>query len=212
LLLFVFVKVLGKLLLDWKICAIDGYSASGKTTLANQLALDLKGVEVVSMDDFFLPGERRRASVYAKNFDLDRLQMQVLEPLLAGKEVKYQPFDWANMVPSRNFIRIPRLSKVIIEGTYSLDLKLRHCYDFGIWVDTPESVRVTRKLDRGMSYEEATFDKSVEELTYTTALDPKSSATLVVRGASRFPSTSELLAELAERLEQPAQYTQRASG
>lgn len=194
--------------LDWKIGAIDGYSAAGKTTLATQLAREVPGVEVVSLDDFFLPSERRRASVFAKNYDLDRLQIQVLEPLLAGQEAKYQPFDWANMVPSRGFVRIPRFAKVIIEGTYSLDLSLRHCYDFSIWIDTPESVRVTRKLDRGLTYEEATLDKSIEELTYATALEPKAFANLVLKGASSFPSSRDIMDQIAECLATPDPYTQ----
>lgn len=195
---------------NWRICAIDGYSASGKTTLANQLAGDIPGTEVVSLDDFFLPGGRRRPSVYARNYDLDRLQMQVLEPLLAGKEVKYQPFDWANMVPSRQYLRIPRFSKVIIEGTYSLDLKLRHCYDFSIWVDTPESVRMTRKMDRGLSHQEASLDEAIEELTYTSAIEPKSHATLTLKGAASFASTKEILDQVSQKLNSDL-YTQSPS-
>lgn len=183
-------------MLDWKIAAIDGFAAAGKSTLASQFARDIPGVEVVSLDDFFLAGEQRRTSVYAKNFDLERLQMQVLEPLLAGREVRYQPFDWANMVPSRAFIRIPRHSKVIIDGTYSMDLKLRHCYDFTIWVETQESVRIKRKMDRGLSHQEAAVLEGVEELTYSSAMEPKSYASLVLKGAAAFPPTSEILAQL----------------
>lgn len=193
----------------WSICAIDGYSASGKTTLANQIAGDLPGVVVVALDDFFLPGPKRRTSVYAKNYDLDRLQIQVLEPLMAGKDVKYQPFDWANMAPSKELIQIPRSSQVIIDGTYSLDLSLRHCYDFSIWVDTPESVRLTRKMDRGLSHQEAVILEGGEELTYTTALEPRNYASLQLKGAAPFPATEEIFSLLAQRLERPDLYTQR---
>jgi uridine kinase len=197
-------------LFNWRVCAIDGYAAAGKTTLANQLARDFKDLFIVSLDDFFLPGERRRASVYAKNFDLDRLQMQVLEPLLAGSDIRYQPFDWANMVPSREFIRIPKDSRVIIDGTYSLDLKLRHSYDFGIWVDTPDSVRMTRKMDRGLSHQEASMHEGIEELTYTTALEPRSYASLVLKGAAAFPPTAEIFDQLAKKLGSDL-YTQNPS-
>jgi uridine kinase len=193
---------------NWKICAIDGFTASGKTTLANQLAKDTPGTEVISMDDFFLPGQRRRASVYAKNYDLDRLQMQVLEPLVASKEVRYQPFDWANMVPSREYLRIPRDSKVVVDGTYSLDMRLRHYYDIAIWIETPESVRMTRKMDRGLSHQEAAVEEGIEELTYTTAIEPKAYAHLILRGAAPFPETAEIFSQLRSKLEPNSPYTQ----
>jgi uridine kinase len=181
------------LFVDWKILAIDGLSAAGKSTLARQFQRDLPELAVVSLDDFFLPAGRRRASVYARHYDLDRLQMQVLEPFLAGTDVCYQPFDWAKMENSEDLVRIPKTSKLVIEGTYSLDIQLRHWYDFSIWVDTPDSVRVTRHLDRGMSYEEAVEQDGLEELTYTAAFEPKEYATLVLMGATAFPSTTDIL-------------------
>jgi uridine kinase len=187
--------------LTWKLCAIDGFGSAGKTTLARQLALDIPGSVVISLDEFFLPLENRRPSVYAKNYDLERLLIQVIEPVRSGSEIKYQRFDWGTGALGRDFIRIPRDSKVIIEGSYSLDIKLRDAYDFSIWVDTPESIRFTRVMDQGVSVDRAS-SYNLEELTYASVIDPKLDATLIISGASRFPATSHILGQIQSKLQQ----------
>ena len=187
--------------MTWKLCAIDGFGSAGKSTLAKQLSLDIPGSVVISLDEFFLPFENRRASVYAKNYDLERLLIQVIEPSRSGSEIKYQRFDWSRGSLGRDFIRIPRESKVIIEGSYSLDIKLRDAYDFSIWVDTPESIRFTRVMDQGISVDRAS-SYNLEELTYASVIDPKLDATLVISGASKFPATSQILGQIQSKLQQ----------
>lgn len=187
--------------MDWKICAIDGFGSSGKSTLAQQIANDIPGTRVISLDEFFLPLENRRTSVYARNYDLERLLIQVIEPLLSNKEVRYQQFDWSSGRLSRGFVRVPRDSSLIIEGSYSLDIKLRHAYDFAIWVDTPDSIRFTRAMDQGIPVDRAS-SYNREELTYAAVIDPKIDATLTLSGASRFPETHSIMAEIEQRLRQ----------
>lgn len=106
------------------IVAIDGMAASGKTTLARRLSRDLPGCAVVSMDDFFLPPERRTREERDRllaNADVERFDAEVLLPLSRGLEAVYRPFvchpEPAFLPP----VRIPADAPcVIVEGAYGL--------------------------------------------------------------------------------------------
>ena len=72
---------------DRFILAIDGRCASGKTTIATELAHTLNA-DLIHMDDFFLRPEQRtpeRLAIPGENIDHERFLTEVLEPLRAGK-------------------------------------------------------------------------------------------------------------------------------
>ena len=65
-----------------KIIAIDGRSAAGKTTLAEEL-LAVTGGDILHMDDFFLPPELRTAQRYSEpggNIHRERFQEEKFMP------------------------------------------------------------------------------------------------------------------------------------
>lgn len=106
------------------IVAIDGMAASGKTTLARALARAIPGCAVVSMDDFFLPPERRTRAERDRllaNADIERFEAEVLLPLCQGREAVYRPFvchPEPTLLPP---VRIPADAPcVIVEGAYCL--------------------------------------------------------------------------------------------
>ena len=77
------------------IVALDGRCASGKTTLA-ALLQQRTGCSVVHMDHFFLRPEQRtreRLEQPGGNVDYERFLAEVLEPLRAGKDCSYRPYD-----------------------------------------------------------------------------------------------------------------------
>ena len=65
---------------------IDGFGASGKTTLAARVAAALPGAVVIHNDDFARPE--------LPGWDRDRFVRQVVEPLLAGRPGRYQRWDF----------------------------------------------------------------------------------------------------------------------
>src|SRR6266542_4299717 len=79
-----------------KLVAIDGRSAAGKTTLADELALNVRmqGRPVLrcSMDDFHPPGHKYRSrerpytplSYYEEGYDYATFQTYVLDPVRYG--------------------------------------------------------------------------------------------------------------------------------
>ena len=80
----------GRLLL-----AIDGRCGCGKSSLAAALAEALEA-NVFHVDDFYLPFAARESDWperIAGNIDLARLRRELLEPLRAGQDLIYRPYD-----------------------------------------------------------------------------------------------------------------------
>ena len=119
------------------IIAIDGRSASGKTSFASLLCSSLS-CPVIHTDDFYLPLALRTEEImrnYFGHMDLERLKNEVLLPLTKGESVVYRPFSCKSQTfPSETVIPPPRV--VIIEGTYSLFPTLCPFYDVRIFLDT----------------------------------------------------------------------------
>jgi uridine kinase len=172
--------------MNWKAMAIDGPGGSGKSTLARQLAKDL-GAEIISMDSFLLPATNYRLSAIAKNYDLDRFNQEVINPLMLGEPIKYQvaQAELGKMAT----VKVPAGVPVIIEGIYSFEVRFREAYDFSIFVHANRETL----LHRGMNHSDSGswLDKwLVGEETYLEAQSPMSAATLILDGSLPAPTTS----------------------
>lgn len=111
------------------IVAIDGRCGSGKTALAAALA-EYFGCPVVHMDDFFLPPALRtpqRLATPGENVHHERVQSEVLQPLLQGRDARYRRFDCAKGAPG-DTVEIPAGPLVIVEGSYALHRSLAPYY------------------------------------------------------------------------------------
>ena len=107
------------------VVAIDGRCASGKTTLAEQLAV-VTGAGVVHMDDFFLPPELRTAKRLKEpggNVHYERFQQEVLTALERGEDFSYRCFDCGTMTFGRER-QVSGRGIVVVEGAYSCHPKL----------------------------------------------------------------------------------------
>lgn len=131
------------------VVAIEGGSASGKSTLGAALAQALDAT-LVHMDDFFLPMELRTAERFAQpggNVHYERVLQEVLQPLQAGNGLEYGIFDCSVMAV--NQIRREELRDVVIlEGAYSLHPALRAFYDLKVFLTVDESTQKARILAR----------------------------------------------------------------
>lgn len=122
------------------VVAIEGSSASGKTTLSKELK-QRYGCNVFHMDDFFLRPEQRTKERLAEpggNVDRERFYEEVVVPLKKGETIFYRPFDCATFAlqPSRK-IELKRL--IVIEGAYSTHPEFGKYYDFSVFLEiTPE--------------------------------------------------------------------------
>ena len=117
------------------IVALEGGSASGKTTLAAILAA-VYGCNVFHMDDFFLRPEQRtneRLSQIGGNIDYERFGEEVLAPLLKNEAVNYKPFD-CSMQTFAESITVSPNRLTVVEGVYSMHPAFGEYYDLSVFL------------------------------------------------------------------------------
>jgi uridine kinase len=142
--------------------AVDGVTASGKSTLARELAEAVselgRPVIHVSMDGFHHPRARRHrqgresASGYHEDaYDFAALARELLKPLGPGGSRRYRASvidletDIATAEPART---APEDAVLIVDGTFLQRPEIRDLWDERIWVDTPLEVARRRGVER----------------------------------------------------------------
>ena len=154
--------------------AIDGGSASGKTTLG-ALLQSIYACPVFHMDDFFLRPEQRtpeRFSELGGNVDRERFLSEVLLPLREGKAVDYRRFDCKTFtIASPRRIEPGRLN--IIEGAYAMHPDLAPYYDLTVFLAVSAEKQRERILKRNAPAQaELFFDRWIPfEQRYFAALN-----------------------------------------
>lgn len=142
--------------------AIDGRTASGKTTLANELAECLKasGREIIrtSIDGFHRPkleryarGRHSAEGYYYDARDLPAINALLLGPLGPGGDGWYRTasFDLHNDVPIEQDPQFaPDDAILIVDGTFLQRPELRGGWDLAVFVETTEQVSEQRGIDR----------------------------------------------------------------
>ena len=154
--------------------AIDGGSASGKTTLG-ALLQSIYACPVFHMDDFFLRPEQRTPERFSEpggNVDRERFLSEVLLPLREGKMVDYRRFDCKTFtIASPRRIEPGRLN--IIEGAYAMHPDLAPYYDLTVFLAVSAEKQRERILVRNMPAQaELFFDRWIPfEQRYFAALN-----------------------------------------
>ena len=122
------------------VMAVDGRSASGKTTFADGIAAAVEGSVVVHTDD---------VAWHHSFFGwTDLLVEGVLEPFRAGQDVSYRPPAWDER--GRNgSIDVPAgTSWLIIEGVGAARSELTGHLDATVWVQSDFDVARERGIQR----------------------------------------------------------------
>ena len=128
--------------------SIDGNSASGKSTLAENLANLLNG-EVVHCDDFFLPQEMRtdkRLSEIGGNIHYERLKEEVIDKLRKPTVISYKTYNCQNNSFKNKFLMNKKI--IIVEGAYSSHPYFENYADFKIFLKVDEKIQKERILKR----------------------------------------------------------------
>lgn len=132
--------------------AIDGGSASGKSTFAILVAAQVDGV-IIQGDDFCQTGLdwnnmtlRDRVNLC---IDWQRARKEAIEPLLANRTASWHPFNFKTGLGLADYL-VTRKPKpvVIIDGIYSSNPTLADILGLTVFIDTPANIRYRRHNER----------------------------------------------------------------
>ena len=130
------------------VISIDGNSASGKSTLAENLA-NLLNAETVHCDDFFLPQEMRseeRLNEIGGNIHYERLKEEVIDKLRKPAVISYKSYNCQSGDFKNKFLMNKKV--IIIEGAYSSHPYFENYADFKIFLKVDEETQKKRILKR----------------------------------------------------------------
>lgn len=152
------------------VIAIEGGSASGKTTLSNILN-EVYNCSAIHTDDFFLRSEQRteqRLSEVGGNLDRERFLDEVIRSLEKNEPVIYRPFDCSTQTLGEP-VTIPAKKLTIVEGVYSMHPAFGKYYDLGLFLDiSPDKQRKRIKVRNSPRLAERFFSEWIpmENLYY----------------------------------------------
>ncbi len=162
--------------------SIEGRAASGKTTTAKLIA-SIFDATVISMDDYFLPLDRKteeRLAIPGGNIDAERFEAEILSHCHEDNLTHCQ-FDCHNQVLLKP-INEKRKAVLLVEGVYSFRPDFRKYYDVAVLLKTDEDTQRLRILDRGgeeLLHRYITEWMPLEE-TYFQSTSPQVAVDLVV--------------------------------
>ena len=131
------------------------------------------------MDDFLLPSPAR----FEPRYDRERLIDQVLEPHMAGRDGRYQRYDW-DEDRLAEWHDVPAHELLLIEGVQAGSTTLCPFMDYCVWVECSYETRLRRGVERdGEELREAWTDHWMPaEQAYRAAERPDLRADLLLDG------------------------------
>lgn len=146
--------------------AVDGVTASGKTTLADELARALLGqarqVIRASVDDFHNPPQMRyrrgRMSAegyYLDTFDYASLRALLLEPLGPGGSRQYRFGAFGQ--PDGSDVEFEEHTAdedafLVVDGVFLFRPEINDCWDYRVYVDVDQHTAMERGIARDASW------------------------------------------------------------
>jgi len=141
------------------IVGIDGLGGAGKSTVSQKLCGELRkdyNVTVLHIDDFIHRREVRYNDSFPQWECYYNLQWRydylkdIIIPIRKGKTFDgcIEFYDKDNDIYILSHTNIPSGSIVIIEGIFLQRSELGGMFDFMIYIDIPEEIRLERVLDR----------------------------------------------------------------
>ena len=112
-----------------RVIAIDGLSGAGKSSLSQSLSCDL-GAPIVHLDELYEGwGGLEEVGTPLREWVIDRL--------IAGRNPRWQPWDWDSGVRSEHWLQVPRGPYLVIEGCGAGDVTIAASTSFLVWVQAP---------------------------------------------------------------------------
>ena len=151
---------------------IAGGTGSGKTSVANAILAEFSPSEVVliQQDSYYHDLKHlhidERATV---NFDhpdaVDFNEMgNDLQSLIAGQSVQIPIYDFNTHTRTDETLSVGNHHIIVLEGILALfDEKIRNMMDIKLYVDTPDDIRIIRRIKRDINKRSRTFESVIEQ-------------------------------------------------
>ncbi len=162
--------------------ALDGRSAAGKSTLAQQVAARTAAL-AIDGDDFYRGGDDAfwQARSPAEKVDLVidwRRQRALLTKLRQGEPARWQPYDWeADDGRLGAEVHVGPAAVVILDGAYSARPELADLFALRALLHVPRPVRRERLLRREGERYRAEWEArwaEAEDLSFERLMPPES--------------------------------------
>jgi len=159
-----------------RLVAIDGPGGSGKSSLADWLARELRA-PIIHTDEFaswdnpinWWPGLLEKA----------------LKPIAAGQPARYEPASWGG--PRKPPRVVMPADFVILEGVTAAREAFRPYLAYSIWIETPRKLRLQRGLERDGVEARANWERWMsDEDAYIERERPADYADLILAGDQGF--------------------------
>ncbi|MBE6132488.1 MAG: uridine kinase [Erysipelotrichaceae bacterium] len=158
---------------------IAGGSASGKTTLVNEIAEAFENQDIVILkhDDYYrdqshLSLEERKNTNYDHPSSLENeLLIKHLKDLLNNKSINKPIYDFVIQTRSDKTEIVNPAKVIILDGILVLeDSRIRDLADIKVYVECDEDIRLIRRIRRDMIERGRSFDGIIKQ--YLTTVKP----------------------------------------
>lgn len=158
------------------IIAVAGGSASGKTTVVNEILskLDLKSVAIIKHDDYYknqadMSLEQRYKVNYDHPSSLDNdLLVNDIKRLLDGETIEKPMYDFERYTRSTETETISPKKVIILEGILILtDERIRNLADIKLFVELDDDTRFIRRLQRDLKDRGRSVESVIEQYQNT---------------------------------------------
>lgn len=155
------------------IIGIAGGSGSGKTTIAHEIANNIKDhdrIMIMTQDSYYkdntgVPMKERMKINYdhPDAFDMPLLEAQ-LNQLIHRKPIEMPTYDFTAHTISDKTIHVEPADIIILEGILVLfNEDIRNLMNIKVYVDTDDDIRFIRRLERDMKERGRSLDSVINQ-------------------------------------------------
>lgn len=151
---------------------IAGGTGSGKTSIAKELSSNFSKSDIVLIEQDSYYKDLSNISISERekiNFDHPNsidfsLMTKHLKSLINGIETQIPVYDFATHTRKKNTKTINKHRIILLEGIFALfNDKIRDMIDIKIYLDTPNDIRIIRRIKRDIDERSRTLESIIKQ-------------------------------------------------
>lgn len=194
------------------IIGICGGTGSGKTTIAKKIvdSVGARNVNLIEQDSYYrnladMPLDERRQANFDHPDAVDNdLLINHLKRLIDGYPVEVPKYDFASHTRLADSDKLKPRKVTIVEGILIFsEPRLLEFLDLKVFVDTPDDIRLVRRIRRDMEERGRTlkqtleqYEKTIRPMHYEFVEPSKRQADIIIPEGTQIGITIELLCGL----------------